>query len=153
LDVSDGCSLSLNIILIVLSPTKPLTSRCHLISHPTGPLTPPPMYRERPTLTWGYVQTRERRDKRCPQYRVLGSLRFRKDSEFGSLKSWQPPPFTCSPAQWIHGLLMLCWGTFCPEGSYTQSLSVSRTISILLIVLQAIQWPKSALLQSPHCFL
>jgi hypothetical protein len=32
-----------------------------------------------PTLGWGYVQTSRRREKRCPQYRVLGQLRFKKD--------------------------------------------------------------------------
>jgi len=34
--------------------------------------TPSPMYKELTTLTWAYVQTRERREKRCPQYRVFG---------------------------------------------------------------------------------
>ena len=45
------------------------------------------MYEKRPTLTWGHVQTRERREKGCPQYRVFGSLRFWKDSAFWGLLS------------------------------------------------------------------
>ena len=72
------------------------------------------MYKEWPTLTWGYVQTRERRDKRCPQYRVLGSLPFRKDSEFGSLKSWLAPPLACSLAQWFHVPFVFGCSAFCP---------------------------------------
>ena len=49
-------------------------------------LTPTPMCKKKPTLGWGYVQTRTRREKVCPLYRVLGSLRIWKNSAFGSLK-------------------------------------------------------------------
>ena len=104
------------------------------------------MYKEWPTLTWGYVQTRERRDKRCPQYRVLGSLPFRKDSEFGSLKSWLAPPLACSLAQWFHVPFVFGCSAFCPGMSYTQPLSVFRTIPILLMVLQTILCSKVAFL-------
>jgi hypothetical protein len=38
------------------------------------------MYRKMSTLGGGYVQMSRRREKRCPQYRVLGQLRFKKDS-------------------------------------------------------------------------
>jgi hypothetical protein len=62
---------------------------------------PTPMCKEIPTLGWGYVQTRKRRDKVCPLYRVLGSLRIWKNSAFGSLKICGLPAVACSPAQWI----------------------------------------------------
>jgi len=50
-------------------------------SHPTHPFISPStpislMYKRVLTLRWGHVQTRERREKGCPQYRVFGSLRF-----------------------------------------------------------------------------
>jgi hypothetical protein len=64
-------------------------------------LTPTPMCKEKPTLRWGYVQTRTRREKVCPLYRVLGSLRIWKNSAFGSLKTCSPPAVICSSAQWI----------------------------------------------------
>ena len=70
---------------------------------------PTPMCKEIPTLGWGYVQTRKRRDKVCPLYRVLGSLRIWKNSAFGSLKICGLPAVACSPAQWICIQLVFGW--------------------------------------------
>jgi hypothetical protein len=43
--------------------------------HPIIHHQPTPMSEKRPTLTWGCDQTRQRREKRCPQYRVLAYFR------------------------------------------------------------------------------
>src|SRR5882757_2180290 len=37
-------------------------------------LTPTPMYKKVPTLSWSHVQTCRRREKVCPQYCVFGLL-------------------------------------------------------------------------------
>jgi hypothetical protein len=51
----------------------PLQCLCRPAFH--VPSCPTPMCREHPTLTWGYVQTCTRREKRCPQYRVFAYFR------------------------------------------------------------------------------
>src|SRR6202011_5744824 len=53
-----------------------------LKSHSPALRLPSPIYKKRPTLRWGHVQTCERREKGGPQYRVLGSLRVSKDLAF-----------------------------------------------------------------------
>jgi len=55
------------------------------------------MYKELTTLTWAYVQTRERREKGVHNIAFLGSLHFRKDlTHFLAPNLWQS---ICSPGR------------------------------------------------------
>src|ERR1700734_3083251 len=68
---------------------EPNTTKCMItktLHHCELSLIAFPMCKEKPTLGWGYVRTRTRREKVCPLYCVLGSLRIWKNSAFGSLK-------------------------------------------------------------------
>ena len=98
---------------------------------------PTPMYKEIPTLGWGYVQTRKRRDKVCPLYRVLGSLRIWKNSAFGSLKICGLPAVACSPAQWICSQLVFGWRLLPSMRSPPAFLNVFIPVGIFVLMLQA----------------
>ena len=79
--------------LLVIIPSRACSKTSLLVAY-SGSLQclsslPSPMYEKSPTLRWGQVQTRKRRECQCPQYRVFGSLRFRQCYEPWTLHTFQ----------------------------------------------------------------